>query len=52
MVWVGLSIKKIVGKGDSEAEDQAKSFIGKTKEFGVDESGEAFERVFKKIVPG
>lgn len=31
--------------------EQSKRFIEKAKELGADESGEAFERALKKIVP-
>ena len=33
------------------AKTQAQKFIDKARELGCDESGEAFERAFKKIVP-
>ncbi len=31
--------------------EQSKRFIEKAREIEVDESGEAFERAFKKIIP-
>ena len=34
-----------------DQKDQSERFIEKAKELGVDESGEAFERALKKIVP-
>ena len=36
-------------KPDDEA--QKRRFIEKARELGADESGEAFERVFRKVVP-
>jgi hypothetical protein len=36
---------------EAVAEAQKRRFIETAKELGVDESGEAFEKMFKKIVP-
>lgn len=39
-------------KKDSKSEKgQSQRFIDKARELGTDESAEAFDRVFKKIVP-
>ncbi|MGE0652188.1 MAG: hypothetical protein AB7P12_10610, partial [Alphaproteobacteria bacterium] len=34
-----------------DEKSQSERFVEKAKELGADESGEAFERAFKKIVP-
>ena len=39
----------MAAKKDRKA--QSKRFVEKAKELGADESGEAFERALKKIVP-
>jgi len=38
-------------KAKPDDTDQKKRFIEKARELGADESEEAFERAFKKIVP-
>ena len=39
----------MAAKKDQKA--QSKRFVEKAKELGADESGEAFEHAFKRIVP-
>jgi hypothetical protein len=34
-----------------DEKSQSKRFVEKAKELGADESGEAFEHAFKKVVP-
>lgn len=38
-------------KQSGKDKKQSKRFIEKAREIGVDESGETFERAFKKAVP-
>ncbi len=38
-------------KKDEKQKAQSKRFVEKAKELGADESGEAFERAIKKVVP-
>ena len=44
-------ISKTKTKVKAKDKKQSKRFIEKAREIGADESGEAFERAFKSVVP-
>lgn len=43
--------KRAEGEAPKEEKPQAERFIEAARQHGADESGEEFERAFKKIVP-
>ena len=44
-------ISKTKTKVKAKDKKQSKRFIAKAREIGADESGEAFERGFRKVIP-
>ena len=43
--------KRVGGKAAEEEKPQAERFIETARQHGADESGEEFERAFRKLVP-
>ena len=49
--WEAIDLSNNSLKMAAKKKSQSRRFVEKAKELGADESGEAFEREFKRIVP-